>query len=75
MNKEIIDFLYQNPLFLNYLRYHPEWYKIIYYQPKRFKEFLEEAKKELKMTTFDKIENWKKQLGFFESLIDYLTKK
>ncbi len=75
MDEKIMNFLYQNPIYLNYIRYHPEWYKILYYTPEKMNEFIKEAKKELKLTTFDKIENFKKQLGFLESLIDYLTKK
>lgn len=71
---EIMKQIYENPLILEYLRYHPEWYKILYYDKGKITDFLAEAKKALKIRTYDKIENIKNQLGFLTSLIEYIGK-
>ncbi len=74
IKKEIIDYLYENNVFLNYIRYNPHWYKILYYEPERFEEFLNEAKENLKITMKDKIERMQNQIEFITSLVDYIKK-
>ena len=71
---DYFSYLYEKPELLNYLRYHPEWYKILYYEPQRFKEFLDEAKENLKITLNDKIEDYKSKLGLITGLLDYIRK-
>jgi hypothetical protein len=74
MDKEILYKLYSNPQILNYLRFNPEWYKILYHEPDKYKDFEKEAKSNLKITTYDKIEDIKGQIGFIQSIIEYARK-
>lgn len=73
MDQLILKVIYQNPDYLNYLRYHPKWYLILERNPSLYKEFEKELKKELKITTYDKIENLKKQINFVNGIIKYLN--
>ncbi len=73
MDQNILRVLYQNPTYLNYLRYHPKWYMILEKNPNYYKEFENELKKDLKITTYDKIENLKKQINFVNGIIKYLN--
>jgi hypothetical protein len=41
--------------------------------PNLFKEFENELKKDLKITTYDKIENLKKQINFVNGIVKYLN--
>lgn len=69
---EYFNYLYENPIFLEYLRYNPEWYKILHYSPERFNEFLKEAKEKMKITAYDKIEEYKNRLDLFINLLNYI---
>lgn len=75
MNKEILQKIYADPQILNYIRYHPEWYKILYYEPHKYKEFEKEAKDVLKINTYHKLEDVKGQINFLQSIIEYIQKK
>lgn len=75
MNKEVLDYLYQNPIYLDYLRHNPKWYPIIESDPSNLSQFIKEAKSKLKLTTYDKIEDAKKKIGFLSSMINYFTEK
>lgn len=66
--------IYADGRILNYLRYHPEWYKILYYYPDRLNEFFEEARESLKIRLYDRLEDIKGQIGFLTSLIEYINK-
>ena len=55
-----------------YLRYHPKWYKILYYEPAYFKQFLTEAQTNLKIRTIDKLENMKNKFQLLYRLTDLL---
>ena len=68
-------FLYDNPIYLEYLRYNPRWYKILHYQPEMFDSFLQEAKEKLHLTKKDTIIEFNKKLSFVSSLMQYLAKK
>ncbi len=37
---DYMNYLYEHLDLLMYLRYHPKWYKILYYEPSYFKDFL-----------------------------------
>ena len=72
---EQLGFLYQNPLYLEYLRFHPQWYKILHYSPESFKDFLEEANAAMHLTSKDRLVDLNKKMSFISSLIGYLAKK
>ena len=74
MDRNIMNKIYSDQRILNYLRYNPKWYKILYYAPERLNEFLDEAKESLKIRLYDKLEEFKGQLSFLSSLIEYINK-
>ncbi len=71
-NTSYMDFMYKNPIYLNYLRYHPKWYKILYYDPNRLKDFTLEAQKSMNMTTKDRISKLNSQLSFISGIASML---
>lgn len=73
MTQEILSKLYQNDLYLTYLRYHPKWYVILNDNPSAYVDFEKEVKVNLKLTTYDKIENFRKQVDFVNGIIKYLN--
>lgn len=73
MNQQILSRLYENDLYLTYLRYHPKWYVILNEHPEAYPEFEKELKVNLKLTTTDKINNFKKQVDFISGMIKYLN--
>ncbi len=74
MQENIMNAIYQDTRLLEYLRYHPEWYKILYYNPNNLNAFLDEAKGHYKIRMTDKIEEFKNQLSFITSIIEYVNK-
>lgn len=72
---EVIQKLYANPIYLDYLRRHPKWYYYLDLDPKYFSDFERTVKRELKLTTYDKLEALKRQISFASSLINYFTSK
>jgi len=74
MRRELMEKIYENPEILDYLRHHPKWYYFLDSDEKNFTVFMNTAKKELKVTTYDKLEKIKKQVNFASSMIDYFTK-
>lgn len=73
MNKEILDKIYNNDLYLEYLRYHPNWYVILNNNPNVYNDFEKEVKIKYKLITYDKIENFKKQIDFINGIVRYLN--
>lgn len=73
MTQEILSKLYQNDLYLTYLRYHPTWYVILNENPKAYNDFEKEVKVNLKITTYDKIDNLRKQVDFINGIFKYLN--
>ena len=71
MIEEITSKLYQNPVYLEYLRYHPKWYIALNRYPESYKDFEKEVK--LKLTVSDKVENLRKQIEFINGMIKYLN--
>ena len=69
-----MEYLYHNLDWLMYLRYHPKWYKILYYNPSYFKDFINEAKVNLKITPIDKLENFKNKFQMIYSLAGLFNK-
>ncbi len=70
-----MKYFYDNPLHLEYLRYHPRWYKILYHEPSMLSSFIEEANRELHLTKRDSLLEFNKKLSFVSSLMQYLAKK
>lgn len=75
MRSDILYKIYSNDLYLTYLRYHPKWYVILNKYPNAYNDFEKELKKELKITTADKIEQLKKQIDFINGMLTYLNSK
>lgn len=71
MNK----YFYENPIYLEYLRYNPRWYKILHYDPTMMDSFMEEANQKMHLTKKDSIAEFNKKLSFVSSLAQYLAKK
>lgn len=69
-----MTYLYDNQDLLNYLRYHPKWYKVLYYE-NNYNEFLRVAKKELHLRLTDKLEKFKQNIILLQSLGSYLGRK
>ena len=63
-----MEYLYEHLDLLMYLRYHPRWYKILYYEPRYFNAFLNEARTNLKIRGYDKLENFKNKFNMLYSL-------
>ncbi len=74
MREDILKDLYHHPDYLEYLRYHPKWYYYLDLDPNYYKEFVKQVKKDLKITTYDKLESIKKQVNFASSMMNYFTK-
>ena len=73
MVNEITSKLYSNPLYLEYLRYHPNWYIILNKNPMSYSDFEKEVKIKLKLTTADKISNLQKKIEFVNGIVKYLN--
>ncbi len=73
MVQSILNKIYANDVYLNYLRYNPKWYIYLNDNPRNFSDFEKEVKTNLKITTTDKIENLKKQIDFINGMIKYIT--
>ena len=72
MDSVILNKIYQNDIYLNYLRYNPKWYIPLNQNPANFANFENEIKRNLKITTMDKIDNFKKQIDFINGMLKYL---
>ena len=74
MREDILQKLYSNPKYLEYLRYHPKWYYYLDENPNNYSIFERTVKEELKITTFDKLEKLKKQINFATKFMEYFKK-
>jgi hypothetical protein len=73
MESTILEKLYQNEPYLRYLRYNPQWYITLNKNPASYKDFEKEVKEKLKLTTYDRIENFKNQLSFISGMFKYIN--
>lgn len=73
MRQDILSKLYGDDLYLTYLRYHPKWYVILNEHPEAYSDFEKEVKVNLKLTTYDKIDNLRKQVDFINGIMKYLN--
>lgn len=71
---DYMEYLYEHLDLLMYLRYHPRWYKILYYDPSMFNIFIKEAKENLKIRSIDKLEKLKNNFNLIYSLAGILNK-
>ena len=71
----MMNYFYDNPIYLEYLRYNPKWYKILYYDSDMLKDFILEANTNLHLTKRDSLLEFNKKLSFVSSLMQYLAKK
>lgn len=73
MIQSVLERIYSNDVYLNYLRYNPRWYVPLNQDPRNFSDFEKEVKHNLKLTTADKIANLKKQVDFINGMIKYIN--
>jgi len=73
MRDDIIEKLYANEQYLDYLRHHPKWYYYLDLDPQYFNEFERIVKKAFKITTYDKLESLKKQINFASAMVKYFS--
>lgn len=55
-----------------YLRFHPKWYKILYYDENMFQTFLNIAKKDLKIRMVDKLDKFNQNVSYLKLLKGFL---
>jgi len=75
MRDDVLQKLYSNPVYLDYLRNHPKWYQYLEDNPNNYSIFERKVKEDLKITTYDKLENFKKQINFITKFMDYFKNK
>lgn len=73
MIASVLEKLYSNDIYLNYIRYNPRWYVVLNRNPSAISDFEKEVKVNLKMTTSDKIENLRKQIDFINGMLKYIS--
>lgn len=73
----VLDYMkeiYVNREITEYLRYHPSWYKILYYDNSKIRDFMAIAKKDLHLTMSDKLNNIEKSINFINGFKKYMKK-
>ncbi len=73
MIASVLEKLYSNDVYLNYIRYNPRWYVVLNRNPGAISDFEKEVKINLKMTTSDKIETLRKQIDFINGMLKYIS--
>ncbi|MCM1259989.1 MAG: YlbE-like family protein [Anaeroplasma bactoclasticum] len=73
MIASVLEKLYSNDVYLNYIRYNPRWYVVLNRNPSAISDFEKEVKVNLKMTTSDKIETLRKQIDFINGMLKYIS--
>ena len=74
MREDLIKKIYDNDMYLYYLRYNPKWYQYLDQDPNNFDMFEKVVKKEYKLTTSDKLEKFKNQINFASAFLKYISK-
>lgn len=74
MNKTVMEKIYQDRRYLDYLRNNPAWYKILHYSPNQVDNFINEVKGFYKIRLEDKLATWQNNIGFIQSIIEYIKK-
>lgn len=74
LTDEVLKKLYNDDIYLDYLRRHPKWYYYLDIDSKHFSDFERALKKDLKKTTYDKLESIKNQINFASAFVQYFSK-
>lgn len=72
MTNEVNNKLKSNPLYIKYLREHSYYYKLLNRDPNLINGFIEEAKKEYKLRSIDRISKLSDYMDFFSSIVSNL---
>lgn len=74
MDRTILEKIYNNDYYLEFLRNNPKWYYYLDSDPKNFKIFEDKVKRQYKITSYDKLEKIKGKINFVNSMVSYFTK-
>ena len=69
MTNEVNNKLKSNPLYIKYLREHSYYYKLLNRDPNLINGFIEEAKKEYKLRSIDRISKLSDYMDLFSSIV------
>ena len=72
MTNEVNNKLKSNPLYIKYLREHSYYYKLLNRDPNLINGFIEEAKKEYKLGSIDRISKLSDYMDLFSSIVSNL---
>ena len=72
MTNEVNNKLKSNPLYIKYLREHSYYYKLLNRDPNLIHGFIEEAKKEYKLRSIDRISKLSDYMDLFSSIVSNL---
>ena len=72
MTNEVNNKLKSNPLYIKYLREHIYYYKLLNRDPNLINGFIEEAKKEYKLRSIDRISKLSDYMDLFSSIVSNL---
>ena len=72
MTNEVNNKLKSNPLYIKYLREHSYYYKLLNRDPNLINGFIEEAKKEYKSRSIDRISKLSDYMDLFSSIVSNL---
>ena len=72
MTNEVNNKLKSNPLYIKYLREHSYYYKLLNRDPNLINGFIEEAKKEYKLRSIDRISKLSDYMDLFSSIVSNL---
>ena len=72
MTNEVNNKLKSNPLYIKYLREHSCYYKLLNRDPNLINGFIEEAKKEYKLRSIDRISKLSDYMDLFSSIVSNL---
>ena len=72
MTNEVNNKLKSNPLYIKYLREHSYYYKLLNRDPNLINGFIEEAKKEYKLRSIDRISKLSDYMNLFSSIVSNL---
>ena len=72
MTNEVNNKLKSNPLYIKYLREHSYYYKLLNRDPNLINGFIEEANKEYKLRSIDRISKLSDYMDLFSSIVSNL---
>lgn len=69
-----LNTIYRDERLLFYLRTHPEWYRYLFRYPDGLNAFIHQAREELKLTPYHRLERFKSQISLFSLLSEYMKR-